>query len=56
MQGRYSGIAESGEEFTRKLDASPYNGAFEVKVTWPRGPRNYQIFEDECNYFLAKLL
>lgn len=53
-----SGIAEAGDDFSMKMAAPPLNGALEFKTQWPtnRGQRTFQIFRDECIYFLTKLV
>lgn len=46
------GIAESGSTFRSTFnDDRP--DRVEIVTQWPRGPRDYQIFEDECRYYMA---
>jgi hypothetical protein len=46
------GIAESGSKFTQTFnDGRP--DRVEITTEWPTGPRNYQVFEEECQYYLG---
>ena len=47
-----NGIADSGSAFTQTFnDDRP--DRVEISTEWPTGPRNYQIFEEECRYYLG---
>lgn len=48
------GIANSGSSFSRTYnDGTPDRVV--LTTTWPTGPRNYQIFQDECVYYMGVL-
>jgi len=50
--GQPNGIAESGSKFTRTFnDGRP--DRVEISTEWPTGPRSYQIFVEECQYYLG---
>ena len=48
-------IANAGTTFTKD-----YNGGtpdhLTLTTTWPPGPRNFEVFEDECNYYLKTVM
>lgn len=48
------GIAVSGSTFSKTFNDGTTDGV-SISTTWPRGPRNYQIFEEECLYYLGVL-
>ena len=49
-----NGIANSGSTFSQKYnDGTPDRVV--LTTEWPQGPRNYQIFQDECNYYMGLL-
>ena len=48
------GIANSASTFSLTYnDGTPDRVV--LTTEWPQGPRNYQIFQDECNYYLGLL-
>lgn len=45
-------IAESGHVFEQTYsDGAP--SRVTLKTEWPNGPRNYQVFWDECQYYMS---
>lgn len=49
-----SGIAESGTTFSQIFnDGRP--DRVKISTEWPTGPRNYQVFEEECLWYLGVL-
>ena len=47
-------IANSGSTFSQDYNANTPD-AVTIKTSWPTGPRDYQIFADECNYYLSTI-
>lgn len=48
------GIAQSGSKFSKVFnDGTP--DRVELTTKWPTGPRDYQIFQDECTYYMGVL-
>ena len=48
------GIAESGSTFTQTYnDGRP--DRVDLTINWPLGPCNYQIFKEECVYYMSTL-
>lgn len=50
-----NGIANAGSTFTQDYNANTPNHVT-LTTTWPPGPRNFQIFPDECNYYLGTIM
>lgn len=47
-----NGIGVSGLTFRQNLNVGTPS-QLDISTTWPSGPRNYQIFEEECRYYLS---
>lgn len=45
-------IAVSGTLFNREFNTGTPDHV-NLKIQWPRGPRNYQIFQEECVYYMS---
>ena len=54
MSARPGGIAESGSQFTQTYNDDRPNRV-DLTINWPLGPRNYQIFREECLYYMSTL-
>ncbi|KAF2166025.1 hypothetical protein M409DRAFT_23753 [Zasmidium cellare ATCC 36951] len=48
------GIGSSGSTFSQVFNEGTPSRV-EIATTWPTGARNYQIFEEECRYYLSVL-
>lgn len=47
-------IADSGSVFTQTFNDGTPNRVV-LKTEWPQGPRNYQVFWEECEYYMTVL-
>ncbi|KAL8792559.1 MAG: hypothetical protein Q9195_004858 [Heterodermia aff. obscurata] len=47
-------IANTGSTFSQDYNANTPDDVT-IKTSWPTGPRDYQIFADECNYYLSTI-
>jgi hypothetical protein len=48
------GIGEAGSHFTQIFNEGTPSRV-EVTTEWPTGSRNYEIFQEECQYYLSVL-
>ena len=48
-------IAKSGSTFTKEYNAGTPDHVT-ITTTWPTGPLNYQVFAEECNYYLSTIM
>lgn len=48
-------IANSSSTFTKDYNAGTPDHVT-LTTTWPNGPLNYQVFADECNYYLGTIM
>lgn len=46
------GLASSGTVFDREFNTGTPDHV-QLKIQWPRGPRDYQIFQEECEYYMS---
>ena len=53
--GFTDGIAEAGSEFSQVYNEDSADRVA-LKTEWPSGQRDYQIFKDECEYYMNKVL
>lgn len=47
-------VAESGSIFMKIFNEDTPN-AVKLTTEWPQGPRNYQVFWEECEYYMTVL-
>lgn len=47
-------VAESGSMFTQTFNDGTPNRVV-LTTEWPKGPRNYQVFWEECQYYMGVL-
>ena len=50
-----NGIATAGSKFTKDYNANTPDHVT-LTTTWPPGPLNFQIFSDECNYYMSTIM
>ena len=50
-----NGIGAAGSNFTQDYNANTPNHVTLV-TTWPPGPLNFQIFSDECKYYMGTIM
>ena len=50
-----NGIANSGSTFTKDYNTGTPDYVT-LKTTWPSGALNYQVFVDECNYYMNTIM
>ena len=50
-----NGIATAGSTFTKDYNANTPDHVT-LTTTWPPGPLNFQIFPDECNYYMGTIM
>lgn len=48
-------IANSGSTFTKDYNTGTPDHVT-LTTTWPKGSLNYQVFADECNYYLSTIM
>ena len=48
-------IANSGSSFTKDYNAGTPDHVT-LTTSWPNGPLSYQVFADECNYYLGTIM